>query len=396
MLQLSFVNFKQNSYILVENTPATDRFFIIQSGKVRSYNEVPIPGIPQEILGPGDFLGVISCFSGHSQTKTMIAMTPVVAIMVTRAQFPDLIVNNTPVALKIVKSFARDMRKVNDQLAKLTLFKASIDSPEAIYMIADYYHREGFTDIAAYGFYQYIKHCPTGINVVPARTALETLRKRSRAVYLEPTADAIRTYPINTMIFSECQTGSDMFIIQEGTVRISKVIDGSEITLAILKKGDMFGEMALLENKPRSACAIAHSDCKLMVINHANFNQMVSTQPQMISKLTTTFAERLWSVYRQLANTLLSEPREKLIDMIALHVEKAKNVIRGEAYNTGLSVIDAMKMCAIPSEKQNQAYLELQRDQTIKIVNNKIIVPDARQLIEQAAFYRKQSTKHGS
>lgn len=396
MLQLSFVNFKPNSYILVENTPATDRFFIIQSGKVRSYNEVPIPGIPAEILGPGDFIGVISCFSGHSQTKTMITMTPVVAIMVTKAQFPELIVNNTPVALKIVKSFARDMRKVNDQLAKLTLFKASIDSPEAIYMIADYFHREGFTDIAAYGFYQYMKHCPTGINAIPARTALEALRKKSRAVYLEPSADAVRTYPINTMIFSECQTGSDMFIIQEGAVRISKVIDGSEITLAILKKGDMFGEMALLENKPRSACAIAHSDCRLMVINHANFNQMVTTQPQMISKLTTTFAERLWSVYRQLANTLLTEPREKLIDMIALHVEKAKNITRGEAYNTGLSVIDVMKMCAIPSEKQNQAYQELQRDQTIKIVNNKIIVPDARQLIAQAGFYRKQSKKHGS
>ena len=48
-----------------------------------------------------------------------------------------------------------------------------------------------------------------------------------------------------------------MFIIQEGAVRITKVVDGREVILAVLKKGDMFGEMALLENKPRSASAIA-------------------------------------------------------------------------------------------------------------------------------------------
>ena len=60
------------------------------------------------------------------------------------------------------------------------------------------------------------------------------------------------------MIFSECQAGADMFIIQDGAVRITKVVDGQEVILAVLNKGDMFGEMSLLENKPRSASAIAH------------------------------------------------------------------------------------------------------------------------------------------
>ena len=56
-----------------------------------------------------------------------------------------------------------------------------------------------------------------------------------------------------TMIFSDFQPGSEMFIIKEGSVKISKVTNDTEVTLAILKQGDMFGEMALLENKPRSA-----------------------------------------------------------------------------------------------------------------------------------------------
>ncbi|WP_407398221.1 cyclic nucleotide-binding domain-containing protein [Treponema sp.] len=397
MLQLSFVNFKPNSHILLEGTPATDRFFIIQSGKARSYNENPVPGIKPEILGPGDFIGVIACMSGHSQTKNVVTIEPVTAIMVMKSQYSELISQNTPVALKIVKSFARDMRIVNDQLTKLTAKKNLVGSPEEIFPIAEYYEKQGLTDIACYGYYQYIKHNSNGINLDPAKARFTKLKPRSKAVYFEPTNEIMRTYPANTMIMTECQTGGDMFIIQDGSVRITKVVEGKEIILAILKKGDMFGEMALLENKPRSANAIAHTTCQLMVVNKTNFNQMVATQPQMISKLTTTFADRLWAMCRQLANTLLSDPREKLIDVVALQVEKLKTPpMKGEVYNTGISVADLMKMGGIPSDQQNAAYNMLMTDQNIKIVNSQVLVPNVPELIKQAAFYRKQSSKHAN
>ena len=395
MLQLSFVNFKPNSHILLEGAPATDRFFIIQSGRARSYNEVHVPGIMPEVLGPGDFIGVIACMSGHSQTKSVVAIEPVTAIMVMKSQYSELIAQNTPVALKIVKSFARDMRIVNDQLTKLTAKRTLIDSPEAIYPIAEYYEHQGLTDIACFGYYQYIKHCSSGLNIEKAKEKFKQYKPRSKAVYFEPTNEMIRNYPANTMIMTECQKGADMFIIQEGSVRITKVVDGKEVVLAILKKGDMFGEMALLENKPRSASAIAHTTCSLMVVNNANFNQMVATQPQMISKLTTTFAERLWAMCRQLANTQLSDPREKLIDVISLQLEKLKVLpVKGEKYNTGISVADLMKLGGIPNEQQNSVYNLLMSDQNIVIENSIIIVPNVPELIKQAAFYRKQSTRH--
>ena len=394
MLQLSFVNFKPNSHILLEGTPATDRFFIIQSGKARTYNENPIPGIKPEILGPGDFIGVVACMSGHSQTKNVVAIEPVTAIMVMKSQYPELIAQNTPVAIKIVKSFARDMRIVNDQLTQLTAKKNLVDSPEEIFHIAEYYEKQGLNDIACYGYYQYIKHCSTGINLDLAKAKFIKLKPRSRAVYFEPTNEVVRTYPANTMIMAECQPGGDMFIIQDGSVRITKVVDGKEIILAILKKGDMFGEMALLENKPRSASAIAHTTCQLMVVNKTNFNQMVTTQPQMISKLTTTFADRLWAMYRQLANTQLKEPLWKLLDMLALQMEKAKVVMAtGSNYQTDLSVQDLVDMCGLPQNQQATAVYAFQNDSHVKIVNGKIYIPNCVELAKQAAFYRKQTQK---
>ena len=142
-----------------------------------------------------------------------------------------------------------------------------------------------------------------GSNAETAKQRFVALKPRSRAVYFEPTEEMTRKYPKGTMIFCENQSGADMFIIQSGEVSISKVVDGNEVTLAVLRKGDMFGEMALLENKPRSASAIAHEECVLMVVNRKNFDMMVATQAQLIARLTTTLAERLWAQHRQLTNS---------------------------------------------------------------------------------------------
>ncbi len=396
MLQLAFVNFKPNSYMLVEGTPNSDRFFIIQSGKVKCYHETAIPGSIPATLGPGDFVGVIPCMSGHSQTENVVAVTNVVAIMVRRDQYPELIMKNTAVAMKIVRAFTKEMRTLNDNLTELTLKKTIAETPEELFYIAEYYENMGLYDIAAYGFYQYLKECPKGANIEDAKRHFVVLRKKANAPYLENNGDLVRSYPKNTMIFSECQYGGDMFIIQEGSVKISKVVDGAEVTLAVLSKGDMFGEMALLENKPRSASAIAHDACRLMVVNRENFDQMVATQPQLIARLTTTLADRLWSMYRQLANTQLSNPREKMIDMLALQIEKQKiTPVRGQAYMTGLTLKDVINLCGITQHDQPEAIYQLQNDPNIKIMDGKIRIPDVPELIKQAAFYRKQNTKRG-
>ncbi|MFC2477476.1 MAG: Crp/Fnr family transcriptional regulator, partial [Treponema socranskii subsp. buccale] len=112
MLQLSFVNFRKGSYLVVEGKAESDRFFIIQSGNVRCFKATDTPGGPIKLLGPGDFVGVIPCMSGHSQIETVIAITDVTGISVRRDQYPELIMRNTPVAMKIIRTFANGMRSM--------------------------------------------------------------------------------------------------------------------------------------------------------------------------------------------------------------------------------------------------------------------------------------------
>ncbi len=393
MLQLQINTFKSGSYMVVEGKADSDRFYIIQRGQVQCF-KASGSGIQPFMLGPGDFVGVVPCMSGHSQIETAVAVTDVMAIAVKKEQYSDLIVNNTPVALKIIRTFANRMRQMNEMLTKATLNTVASNTSDQILRVAQFYEKAMRNNIAVYAYYQYLKTRPVGPSADLAKQRFVSLKQRTHAVYFEPTKDLTRDYPKDTMIFSEAQSGADMFIIQSGEVAISKVVDGNEVTLALLHKGDMFGEMALLENKPRSASAIAHSDCKLMVVNLANFNQMVTTQPQLISRLTTTLAERLWSMYRQLDNANLSDPYQKMLDMLSLQIEKQKiNVDKlvTKGMQTDLTPKDLVNMCGIPNEQQPKTIMDFSQSPHIKLNEGKIFIKDVPELVKQTSFYRKQS-----
>ena len=191
------------------------------------------------------------------------------------------------------------------------------------------------------------------------------------------------------MIFSESQPGSELYIIQKGQVKISKVVDDNEVLLAVLNPGDIFGEMALLENKPRSASAIAYEDCTVLAVNRDNFQQMVKSQPQLIARLTTTLSERIWLMYKQLANTLISDIQGKMYDMMCLQLEKNRVPFDNNPYIFSFGPRELATMCGIPSEKQEEAVRELLQNKKIILTEKKLQISATAELQAQSGFYRK-------
>ena len=160
MLQLSFVNFRKDSYILVEGKKDNDRFYIIKSGKVRCFKSNDPMNISTKELTVGDFIGVIPCMSSHNQIENAVALTDVVCISVRKDQYPELIEKNTPVALKIIKTFANRMRALNETLTQLAFKNVSLETTEHIFEVAEYYDVARKYDIAAYAYYRYLKEGP--------------------------------------------------------------------------------------------------------------------------------------------------------------------------------------------------------------------------------------------
>lgn len=101
-------------------------------------------------------------------------------------------------------------------------------------------------------------------------------------------------YPKKKVIFLENEDGDKLYVILKGSVKIIKASEsGEEIILAILREGEFFGDMSLLDNKPRSATVITNEDCQLMIINRSSFEKMVITYPKISLKLMKELTSRL-------------------------------------------------------------------------------------------------------
>jgi len=95
------------------------------------------------------------------------------------------------------------------------------------------------------------------------------------------------------IIFNEGDEGHEMYIIHSGKVRIFKKLEKREETLAVLEKGDFFGEMAILENLPRSATAEALEDCELIRVNASMLDEMMKRNPEISIRILRNLASKL-------------------------------------------------------------------------------------------------------
>ncbi|MFP4508599.1 MAG: Crp/Fnr family transcriptional regulator [Spirochaetaceae bacterium] len=391
-LQLSMVNFNKGAYIIVEGKQKADHFYIIRQGKIRISKEVEV--VEEEggnILGPGDFFGVVSTMSNHSHIETAQAVTDVTLISVHREQYGMLIEKNTPVAMKIIEGFSRRMRYLDEHLARLTLKEQADEGTEHLFFVAEFYAKQNQYNQAYYAYYQYLKFCPQGKNRDTATERLKKIEPYAKTVYLDGDDTQFnRVYPKETMIFTESMPGQELYIIQKGSVKITKVVNNTEVLLAVLKPGDIFGEMSLIENKPRSASAVAYEDTTVLAVNRENFGRMVRSQPQIIARLTTLLAERIWFIYKQLANTLLTDTTGRLWDALWIQLEKARVPIRsGQTHTFDFGPKELINMIGLPMGEGNSAIRELLKSKEVKAVDNRIFVSDIVEVEKQAKYYRK-------
>jgi CRP-like cAMP-binding protein len=99
----------------------------------------------------------------------------------------------------------------------------------------------------------------------------------------------IRTVAAGQTIFSEGEAGDFMYAVLEGEVEI--VRQGKP--LSTVAAGGLFGEMALIDQQPRAASAIAKSDCRLAVVDDKRLTRVISQNPHFALQLMRVLVERI-------------------------------------------------------------------------------------------------------
>jgi CRP-like cAMP-binding protein len=131
-----------------------------------------------------------------------------------------------------------------------------------------------------------------------------------------------REFPEGHVLFREGDTGSVMYVIRKGRVRISRRFEVGERSLALLGPGDFFGEMAILNGRPRTATATAIEPLQVIEIDATTLESMVLGEPEIAVRLITRLARRVDAANDLIDLLLHADPRVRVILALARAAEE--------------------------------------------------------------------------
>ncbi|MCB0309175.1 MAG: cyclic nucleotide-binding domain-containing protein [Bdellovibrionales bacterium] len=137
----------------------------------------------------------------------------------------------------------------------------------------------------------------------------------------------VRNYKKGDQIFLENELTYSMYFIHSGKVTIEKQVEGKVEVLAVLEKGDFFGEMSLLEHVPRSATAKCQEDAELLEITGEHFNKLLESNIEIGIRMIRKYIHRLRDTNDKLcaALSLKDKMDQELQEIVKAQIDAEKN-----------------------------------------------------------------------
>ncbi|WP_018527233.1 MULTISPECIES: Crp/Fnr family transcriptional regulator [Alkalispirochaeta] len=200
-----------------------------------------------------------------------------------------------------------------------------------------------------------------------------------------------KTYTKGQMIFCEYEPGNTFYLIQEGRVQITKVMGDLEKAVDILHPGELFGEMAILEEAPRSASAIALDKVTLLEFNRANFEILMQGNPQIALTLLKTFVKRIHDQRRRFLILKLEDVQARVADVFLMFFE-GQNPRNQEQdrWEFPVTVNDVAHWAGLPPERVKAVVNQFVKQNRMSVFPDKIVVNNIHDLQRLVASRRRE------
>jgi CRP-like cAMP-binding protein len=196
-------------------------------------------------------------------------------------------------------------------------------------------------------------------------------------------------YSPNEIIFCEFEPGNEFYFIQSGRVKIVKIINNREKTIDVLSNGDVFGEMAILEEEPRSATTIAMDRVKLLKFHRDNFDTLLQGNPQLAYKLLVIFSKRIYDAKRRLMILLLEEPQLKVMDVLNMLSEQDPHLDLQNEITLYVNAPQVASWAGMAEADVQKVLTHLTRLDKIELYSDRIVVRNIRDFQRVVASKRK-------
>jgi CRP/FNR family transcriptional regulator, cyclic AMP receptor protein len=126
-----------------------------------------------------------------------------------------------------------------------------------------------------------------------------------------------RAYPRNSVILFEDDPGDALYVVAQGQVKVVLIgEDGREVILSVMGEGEFFGEMALIDDEPRSAHVIAMEDSGLLVIRREDFQDLLKQTPGIGLVLLREFSRRLRRADEKVGSLVLLDVNGRVAQLL--------------------------------------------------------------------------------
>ena len=202
-------------------------------------------------------------------------------------------------------------------------------------------------------------------------------------VELERFAEVTRekSYPKGSVILFEDDPGDSLFVVREGRVKVVLIgEDGREVILGVLGVGEYFGELSLIDDRPRSAHVIAMEDSNLLVLRREDFRKRVESSPSVAWSLLTELSRRLRRADDKIGGLVLLDVPGRIARLLLdLAEESGTNAIEKSLTHQTIA-----QMIGASRETVSRAMREFQDQGWIGVERRKIRVADREGLKKRA------------
>ena len=201
-----------------------------------------------------------------------------------------------------------------------------------------------------------------------------------------------KIYEPGEVIISEFEPGDTFYLIQSGMVQLAKCANGTQKNLDILKNGELFGEMAILDNSPRSATCIAKRKVKCLEFSKENFEDLITGNPMISLKLLKLFCKRIYDQKRRFRGLVIKDPNARIADVFLMLDEmypSASEADRTRKFN--VTVADIASWAGLSQEVTRDEINRFVEKHRLDVYDNYMIVnniADMKRIVDQKTMER--------
>jgi CRP-like cAMP-binding protein len=375
-----------------------ERIFIMQQGAVLLTSTDIESGQPvAEQVKSGEFFGVKSALGHFRREETATALVPTVAVALTIQEFELLFSNNKALIMKMLRVFSNQLRQIHKKTESI-LNNIQEDQQSGMIAVANSFYEEEQFRSACDVYMKFMKRYPNSPHIAEIQKKYNDSKLRSdklaavsRGIPVDYDDDGgnaslklfslpaferfAKTYEPGEVIIAEYEPGDSFYLIQSGRVQLVKCVNGSKKNLDVLKPGEFFGEMAILDNSPRSATCMAAGRVKCLEFNKENFELLITGNPQMALLLLKLFCKRIYDQKRRFRILVIKDLQARLADVFMLLDEMNPVINEAEKQRRfNVTIADIAHWAGLSAEVTRDEINKFVERRKIEVYDNYMIV----------------------